>query len=277
MIKRKNVSSKLYFEGGGLLHGKIKRSESNKPLITVITSTLNAAKHLPAAIQSIREQNYQNIEYIIIDGASSDGTLDILRANEDVIDYWVSEPDKGIYDAWNKGVKLSRGDWVAFLGADDIYLEGAMQAYVALINSCSDESLQFVSSQVNLTSGSKVVRSIGQSWDWRVFRKYMNVAHVGSLHHKSLFVKFGLFDVTYKICGDYEFLLRPRANLSTIYLNSTTVNMSISGISNSNFNVFSESARAKVVTGGRNFLFSQLEKYWAIIKWLIRSRLFRVR
>ena len=76
------MSSELYFEGGGLLHGKIKHSESNKPLITVITSTFNAAKHLPAAIQSIREQNYLNIEYIVVDGASSDGTLDVLKANE---------------------------------------------------------------------------------------------------------------------------------------------------------------------------------------------------
>ena len=260
----------LSFEGGSLLHGKIKHSESNRPLITVITSTFNAAKDFPAAIQSIREQNYQNIEYIVIDGASSDGTLDVLRANEDVIDYWVSEPDSGIYDAWNKGVQLSRGDWIAFLGADDTYLDGAIESYVALINSCGDTPPEYISSRVNLVSRSQVIGVIGRPWSWRAFQKYMCVAHVGSFHHKSLFAKYGLFDMTYKICGDYELLLRPRDTLRAIYLNLTTVNMSADGISNANFNVFNESARAKVLTGGRNFLPSQFEKYWAIVKWILK-------
>ena len=260
-------------EGGRFVKGRVKQSGPNNPLITIITASYNAARDLSTAIQSIRNQNYKNIEYIVVDGASTDGTLDVLKANEDVIDYWVSEPDSGIYDAWNKGVKLSRGDWIAFLGADDIYLDGAIECYVTLINCSTESSPEYISSRVNLISRSKVLRVIGRPWSWKVFQKYMCVGHVGSFHHKSLFVKYGLFDVTYKICGDYELLLRPRDTLRAIYLNLTTVNMNVDGISNANFNVFNESTRAKVLTGGRNFMLSQIEKYWAIVKWILKRRL----
>jgi glycosyltransferase involved in cell wall biosynthesis len=258
-------------EGGASLRGRVKRSEPGKPLITIVTATYNVAKYLPAAIQSVRVQNYNNIEFIVVDGASTDGTVDVIRANEDVIDYWVSEPDKGIYDAWNKGVSLSSGEWIAFLGADDIYLAGAIQAYVTSIHTCGDNLPQYLSSRVNLTSGSKVLRTIGQPWNWMAFRKYMNVAHVGSMHHRLLFEKYGLFDESYKICGDYEFLLRPRSSLRAAYLSEITVNMSIGGISGTNLQVFNETARAKVITGGRSFLLSQVEKYWAVTKWKLRS------
>lgn len=256
--------------GASLLREKAKRSEPGKPLITIITATYNAAKHLSATIQSIREQTYSNIEYIVVDGESGDGTVDILKANEDVIDYWISEPDSGIYEAWNKGVRLSSGDWIVFLGADDIYLDGATQAYVTLIYACRDNLPQYVSSRVNLTLGHKVLRTFGQQWNWQDFRKYMNVSHVGSLHHRLLFERYGMFDESYKICGDYEFLLRPGSNLRAAYLNEITVNMSISGISSNNFQVFRETSRAKITTGGRNILLSNIEKYWAVVKWKLR-------
>lgn len=260
-------------EGGASLRGCVKRSEPNKPLITIITATYNAAKYLPAAIQSIREQNYENIQYIVVDGGSTDGTVDVIRANEDVVDYWISAPDMGIYDAWNKGVRLSAGDWIGFLGADDIYLEGAIQAYVTSIYACRENLPQYISSRVNLTSGSKVLRTIGKRWNWKDFRKYMNVAHVGSLHHRLLFERYGLFDDSYKICGDYELLLRPGSSLRTAYLNAITVNMSIGGVSGTSLQAFRETARAKVTTGGRSILLSHIEQYWAIVKWKIRSYL----
>jgi glycosyltransferase involved in cell wall biosynthesis len=258
-------------EGGASLRGRVKRSEPGKPLITIVTATYNVAKYLPAAIQSVRVQNYNNIEFIVVDNASTDGTVDVLRANEDVIDYWVSEPDKGIYEAWNKGVSLSSGEWIAFLGADDIYLEGAIQAYTTLINACRDNFPQYISSRVNLTSGSKVLRTIGRQWKWKAFKKYMTVAHVGSLHHRSLFGKYGSFDDMYKICGDYEFLLRPKSSLRAAFLDEITVNMSIGGISGTNFQAFKEAARAKIATGGRSILLSHVEKYWAVAKWKLRS------
>lgn len=249
----------------GVVHGG-----SPAPLITVITVTFNAAKTLEQTILSVINQCYPNVEFIIVDGGSKDETLDILRKFEHAIDYWVSEPDKGIFDAWNKGVSLGSGDWIAFLGADDVYLDGALDAYAAVISKNSGTTLDYISSRVNLTKGGKIVRVIGGCWNWRAFSKYMNVAHVGSLHRASLFEQWSGFDPAYRICGDYELLLRPGADLRADYFEQTTVNMSIGGVSDSNWRALLEMTTAKIRTGRRNRVLSYAEFCIAIVKWRIR-------
>jgi glycosyltransferase involved in cell wall biosynthesis len=263
-------------EGGLRTHGRFKSvsgavdGTNPAPLITVITVTYNAARMLEQTILSVINQDYPNVEFIIIDGGSNDGTLDILRKYEHAIDYWVSEPDKGIFDAWNKGVSLSSGDWVAFLGADDIYLDGALDAYAAAIARNDDTAPDYISSRVNLMKGDKIVRVIGRRWNWRAFNKYMNVAHAGSLHHVRLFEKWSGFNLNYRICGDYELLLRPGADLRADYFDQPTVNMSIGGVSDANWRALLEMTRAKVHTGGRNIVLSYVEFGIAFVKWHIR-------
>jgi glycosyltransferase involved in cell wall biosynthesis len=244
-----------------------------RPLITVITAVFNGGKALEQSILSVINQSYDNIEYIIIDGDSTDETLDIIRRYEHAIDYWVSEPDGGIYDAWNKGIRLATGDWIAFMGADDIYLAGAINSYVELLTDCRDRRLEYISSRVNLTTGTKVIRTVGEQWRWKYFQKYMNTAHVGSLHSRKLFQKYGLYDISYKICGDYEFLLRPGSGLRTAFLDSITVNMGIGGKSDNSLMAFREVERAKVTTGGKIALISHLERFLAVGKWKLRKRL----
>lgn len=90
------------------------------PIISIITITYNSAKTLPHTINSIRSQTYRNVEYIVVDGGSTDGTLDIVEANRDLVSKWVSEPDGGIYDAINKGIAMATGDYVGLLHADDM-------------------------------------------------------------------------------------------------------------------------------------------------------------
>jgi glycosyltransferase involved in cell wall biosynthesis len=107
-------------EGGIRTTGYFKESLPHKPLISVITVVFNGEKHLEKTIQSVINQTYDNVEYIIIDGASTDGTLDIISKYNDHLDYWVSEPDNGIYDAMNKGATIANGDWLYFIGADDV-------------------------------------------------------------------------------------------------------------------------------------------------------------
>ena len=245
----------------------------DSPLITIITVVFNGVDTLEQSILSVISQSQGNIEYIVIDGGSTDGTIDVLCKYDYAIDYWVSEPDNGIYDAWNKGVSLAMGEWISFLGADDCYIDGALSAYVDVIDSYRGSPLDYISSRVNLVTGCKVLRTIGQCWNWRDFQRYMNVAHVGSLHSRALFDRYGLYDTTYKICGDYEFLLRSRSNLRAAYMETVTVNMKVGGVSDGNFLVFDESARAKVTTGNRSFLMSYFEKISAIFRWKIRSLL----
>ena len=95
-------------------------------MISIITATLNAVQLLPDTLQSIRSQDYPNLEWIIIDGGSTDGTIDFLRANEDVIDYWSSEPDRGMYDALANGFERANGNIVCWLNAGDLLLDGAL-------------------------------------------------------------------------------------------------------------------------------------------------------
>jgi len=124
-------------EGGLRTKGYFKKSFNGKPLISVITVVFNGGgEHLEQTIKSVVAQTYDNVEYIIIDGGSTDGTIDIIKKYEHAIDYWVSEPDRGIYDAMNKGIKNSSGEVIGIINSDDWYdertIEVVAKAFLAM-------------------------------------------------------------------------------------------------------------------------------------------------
>jgi glycosyltransferase involved in cell wall biosynthesis len=241
------------------------------PLFTIVTAVRNGARSIERTIQSVANQTFRDFEYLVVDAASDDGTVRILEQCNDLIDYWRSEPDRGIYDAFNKGIRLARGEWIAFLGADDEYYPDALQSYADFLSTDRSAGLQYISSRVELTRAGRVYRTVGKAWSWRDFSKFMSVAHVGSMHHRTLFGQFGPFDETYRICGDYELLLRPRANLRTAFLPITTARMAYGGISNLHpLPVLFEVRRAKRTSGGRPALLCLVEYGYAFAKWLIR-------
>lgn len=256
-------------KGGSCLLGPKKVSKPGKPLVTIITSTYNAAEHLPDVIKSIREQAYDNVEWVIVDGASLDGTLDILRQNEDVIDFWVSEPDKGIYDAWNKGLQLAHGDWILFLGADDQILPDAIESMIHVANE-SPEPLDLISGKTQLCRGTVQRRIVGKPWTWARFRKYMCVAHVGAMHNAAYFKRYGEFDNTFRIAGDYELVLRAGPDLKVGFVDKVLVRMEIEGISNQNAAVFRETLRARLKHGVSTRFGGLVASAWARFKWNIR-------
>ena len=218
--------------GGLRFHNQIKKLSSDFPLVTIITATFNAAAHLPKTIQSIRELTYKNIEWIIIDGGSTDHTVELIIKNEDVVDYWVSEPDVGIYDAWNKGVEKANGEWITFLGAGDTYKPDSISVYIEAIQA-SVAMPNLVSSRVQLVNDSgEVLREWGDCFDWGKFKKYMNIAHVGALHKRKLFEEFGYFDTQYKSSADYDFLMRCGLTIRPLYVDKVTATMLNGGVSN---------------------------------------------
>jgi glycosyltransferase involved in cell wall biosynthesis len=237
------------------------------PLVTVITAVFKGAATLEGCIDSVLRQEYPNIEHIVWDGGSTDGTVEILRQYDDRIALWRSEPDRGIYDAWNKALVEARGEWICFLGADDEFLPDAVSAYMAL--AAKNPQAEYLSSRVKVVHPSGYVRTIGGPWTWRKFSKEMCTPHVGSMHRRSLFDRLGTYDTSYRIVADYEFLLRARHQLNTAYMPAVTVMMRAGGVSFSR-SMFPEQAHAKVATGGRSKLLTTLELYAEYAKSLLR-------
>ena len=203
--------------------------------ISIITATYNAAQYLQHLIDSIKLSKTHEVEFIIIDGNSIDNTLDIIKNNNAFIDYWQSEPDKGIYDAWNKGVLKAKGDWVMFLGADDELLPNALQQYLDILKSVPDiKNYDIISSKVQMIDNTgKLIRIRGWAFEWPLFLKEMTIAHPGALHSKKYFNQYGLFDINYRIVGDYELLLRAGSQLKAFFIDKITVKMREGGMSDS--------------------------------------------
>lgn len=258
-------------EGGLRTNGYFKETLKGTPLITVVMAVFNGQSFIEDAILSVINQTYDNVEYIIIDGGSTDKSVELIKKYEHAIDYWVSEKDDGIYDAWNKAISISRGDWVSFLGSDDMYVLNALDWYVEDI--ILDDDIRYISSKVNLISDNKIVRTIGQNWCWNRFKKYMNVAHVGSLHHRSLFEDNGVYDSTLKIVADYEFLMRVGEKLNAGFLDKVTAEMRVGGASDGKMLGFLEVAKIKIRHNISGKIAAYAEAIFSKIKWMIRKAL----
>lgn len=190
---------------------------SNK-LISIIIATYNAEKTLERCLSSISKQKTKDIELLIIDGSSTDDTINIIHSYKSIIDFYLSEPDKGIYDAWNKGIKKATGEWIMFIGADDMLLPDALYTYIKFLKENNVQFIDYISAQNEyINSKEKYLGTIGEAFDWNIFRKHMNVVHVASLHHNILFKSVGEFNLNYKICADYELLMRKKNNLKALF------------------------------------------------------------
>lgn len=201
--------------------------------ITIITATYNADTVIENLIQSIVPQKNKKIEFIIIDGESKDSTLEIIKKYQNNIDFWISEPDKGIYDAWNKGIKVANGEWIMFIGADDELLPDAINKYINLLASKDLSSFDYISAQNEyVDENDNLIKLLGKGAEWRLMKKGNSAAHVASLHHKkNLFETVGLYNLDFKICADFEILLRKKDNLKSYFLPSNMAKMKVGGMS----------------------------------------------
>lgn len=201
------------------------------PKISIITIVRNGEQHIEHTIRSIICQTYPNIEYLIIDGNSTDGTVDIIRKYDDRISFWLSEPDAGIYDAMNKGVKASTGDWLLFIHSDDFLLnEHVIEQAVPYLRKTPH---QIAYGQVGFIYPDLTEKTYGAEWEplKKRFREVaMCIPHQATFHSRALF-KNQLFDKTFRIAGDYDFLLRHLKDHDATFFPVMIAKMRADGIS----------------------------------------------
>jgi len=211
-------------EGGLRTKGYFKKSYDNKPLISVVTVVYNGEKYLEQTINSVLDQGYDNVEYIIIDGESTDETLEIIKKYEDKIDYWVSEPDGGIYDAMNKGISLASGEYIGFLNADDWYPENSMEL---VMNASIKSKPDYIFGDMNLYNENVLIKK----------RKPYKYKYGTPIGHQAFFSKTSLmkenpFNITYKMAADFDFMIKlMKTNHSCVQVNKNLANFRITGVS----------------------------------------------
>ncbi len=208
---------------------------------SVVTATFNSAKTLERCLASVKSQEHDGIEleHIVVDGGSKDGTLDILRSSGV---RFVSEPDRGVYDAFNKGLAMSSGDVVSFLGSDDFYLIGALNAvedFFALRPGalCVHGNISVGSREVKPPSG---FQSFGGA----------RLLHPATFMRRELFEKAGNFDVQFKIAADLDLFLRARKLCEFVHLDRPLTGFSLGGLSTANLCETAAELRAILLKNG---------------------------
>lgn len=202
--------------------------------ISIIIATYNAGKVLQRCLDSIRPQKAEEIELLIIDGKSKDNTVEIIQKNSDIIDYYVSEPDRGIYDAWNKGIKASIGEWVQFLGADDELLPNAVHTYLDFLQKKECRNFDIISGKSYLVDeNNNVLGTFGKKMLWKELRHNMLISHGSTLHNRNFINVNGNFSLQYKICADYEFFVRYGSKLKGTFINEFFLKFRVGGASDS--------------------------------------------
>ena len=210
--------------------------------ISIITAVLNNRRFLEESILSVTSQSYKEIEFIIVDGGSTDGSIDIIKKHENQISGWISEPDEGLYDAMNKGINMSSGDVIGFLNSDDIYnsnetIEKVMSVFTKTKSASCYGDMVYVSPDLK-----KVIRywKTGE-YSEKLINNGILLPHPGFFARKDLFDENGIFNKKFRISADYDLILRfmRSEDFSTVYIPEILVKMRTGGVSNKNLlNIF---------------------------------------
>ena len=190
-------------EHGGKRVKNFKKELKLKPLISIITVVKNNDKYLNETFKSVFAQKFKNFEYIVIDGKSSDKTLSIIKKNENKINYWISAKDKGLYDAFNKGMILARGKYIGIINSDDIYTPKALEIISKSIKSSPDKDFIFgsVKKHWGVLHGYRPEK-IRYSWG------FYSSHSTGFFIKRDAAKKVGLYNTKYKYHADYDYFYR---------------------------------------------------------------------
>ena len=221
------------------------------PLISVITITLNSAGYVEETMRSVIDQDYPGLEYIVVDGGSTDGTLDIIKKYEDKISRWVSEPDRGISDAMNKGISMASGDVIGIIHSDDFYADQTVLQRVSDVFSGSDDvkALYGIQDYIDPVTG-KTLLTWGREADPSEIKKRMYIPHPTLFVRREVYNEIGMFRLDYRVAMDYEFALRLTKYTRPYFLDYKIACMRDTGTSGRQYQkAFRESVRALAAHG----------------------------
>jgi len=208
----------------------------NSPLVSIITVVLNRKDTIEFAIKSVLSQTYSNIEYIIVDGGSTDGTVDVIKKYNKYILKWISEPDNGIYDAMNKGIKMARGQIIGILNSDDVYADNkVIEVVVKAIEENNADCCWSDLVYVDRENTDKIIRywKSSEFKEEKLKRGWMP-PHPTFFVKKWVYEKYGYFNLDFPIAADYELMLRllEKYKIRSCYIPKVLVKMRTGGKSN---------------------------------------------
>ncbi|MFH1593446.1 MAG: glycosyltransferase family 2 protein [Candidatus Omnitrophota bacterium] len=233
--------------------------------ISVITSVYNNEACIEGCVKSVLDQTYKDIEYIVVEGGSTDGTPMVINKYRDSISILVSGRDRGMYDALNKGIKLASGDVIGILNADDLYVnENVIQEVMNAFDEHGTDSVYGDLVYVSKEDSNKVIRYWkAGTYKRELLKKGWMVPHPTFFVKRSVYEKYGYFDTNFKISADYEIILRflYMHGIATHYIPKVLVKMCMGGVSNRGF---------------RNIIIKSIEDYRAWKIYGINKRLFTI-
>jgi glycosyltransferase involved in cell wall biosynthesis len=226
--------------------------------LSIITVVYNNQRTIENAIQSVLSQSYQNLEYIIIDGKSTDGTIEIINSYRDKITYFISESDRGIYDAMNKGITLASGDIIGLLNSDDLFADSEVLKDVMSYFQ-SDEKLDILYGDLVYVKRDRINKIVRKWISRQYFPLFYERGNVPP--HPTLFVRSkvykeaGVFILSYKLAADYEFMLRvfKKYHYKIKYINRMMILMRLGGATNNSLkNIFKGNQEILLAWKGNN-------------------------
>lgn len=245
-------------------------------MVSIVTVVRNGRQSLERTIRSVLDQSYRPIEYIIIDGGSTDGTIEIIRKHAHRLSHWVSEPDNGISDAFNKGIRASTGGFIALVNCDDRLSPDQIELGVRALQKC-DADYVFGDLLFHDENGEVLYRINGDPDYTRIIRSKMpEVCHPTVLARRSTYDRYGLFDTRYRYAMDYEWVLRVHVQGGRgAYAPGIVGHMGLGGASDVSFRKALKEVRDISIRHGRNVAAAEVGYRLRLVKGSVRRLLER--
>lgn len=244
----------------------------DRPRLSILVATWNCASQLEQFLESLAAQRWSDWELVLLDNDSHDGTVQVVEQFRRRLPdggmrvVWSSQPDLGIYDAWNRGLQLARGRYFTFIGADDTFLAPESLGMIAALTATGADLI--TARNAYCAPDGRLLRYWGFGWRWKRMRQSMNIAHPGMLVHRTLFDRVGRFDPSFRICGDYEWFLRLPQDLRTVHTTDAILKVVQAGVSHTRIG----QVYAETFTAQRRHLNGRVSAACWVLNWLKYAR-----